>query len=446
MPSTQNFMRSLKGGQNAQKSTEGIDNPALVMTDDPDPSVVPRLCHLKRSEGQSFGFHLCMYSQGFEITDLDPWSPAEHSGLKDGDRVLEVNEEYVVNMDFSRVVRQIQSCGLHLFLLVLKREEYEWAVSMGVDLKFLANATKGDRWSRPRLCHIQKQPKHGLGMTIVSVDGEKNQYMVRTVIDGPAEKAGIFSGDRLIWINGLMVSTLRYSALIRTVKKSGDSVTVLVIDSDSESCYIRRKIPIMPVVAQSCSLPHKAKTMNLVKGSDGYGFLLRQEKLASTQQKVHVLREVDVGSPAQGAGMEDGDLLLAVNGEPIESMEHEDIVRKIRQSGDKVSLTAISIPGRDFYRELGISPLLFHEDCSHHCIKNWEDAPLRKPTKYNQDREEADSGFYSGYVAEMPETVRIQDPTGHSECCMESSYFTRELSEDLGPLTKISERTHYVYL
>uniref|UniRef100_A0A669BEP5 Na(+)/H(+) exchange regulatory cofactor NHE-RF3 n=2 Tax=Oreochromis TaxID=8139 RepID=A0A669BEP5_ORENI len=369
------------------------------MTDDPGEIVVPRLCHLKRSEGQSFGFHLCKYSQAFEITDLDPWSPAEHSGLKDGDRVLEVNEEYVVNMDFNRVKPHISGHRI----LQMSPFSFFQAVSIGVDLKFLAEATKGDHWSRPRLCHIQKHPKHGLGMTVVSVDGQKNQYMVRTVIDGPAEKAGIFNGDRLIWINGLMVSTLRYSAVIKTLKKRGDSVTVLVIDSDSESCYIRRKMPIMPVVAQSCSLPHSAKTMNLVKGSDGYGFLLRQEKLACTQQKVHVLREVDMGSPAEGAGMEDGDLLLAVNGEPIESMEHEDIVRKIRQSGDKVSLTAISIPGRDFYRELGISPLLFHEDCSHRCINNWEEAPLRK-----QDRKEADSGFHSGYVPELPETVRIQ--------------------------------------
>ncbi|XP_047450543.1 Na(+)/H(+) exchange regulatory cofactor NHE-RF3-like isoform X3 [Mugil cephalus] len=386
-------MKSSSGCQDAMESSsftfnpkEGIDNPALVINDDPepDPSMVPKLCHLKRLEGQCFGFHLLIdQSHGLEIRDVELCSPAEHSGLRDGDRVLEVNEEYVDHTDFSRVVRKIQLCGLHLFLLVLGRKEYEQAVSMAMDLQMLAKASKGDHWSRPRLCHINRHPEHGLGMTITSINGQKGQYMVSTVVDGPAEKAGVCTGDKLIWINGVTVSALTQPTLKKILRKSGDSLTVLVINSVGESCYIRRKMPILPVVADSCSLPHHPKFMHLVKGSNGYGFLLRQERLS--QRIVHVLREVDAGSPAEAAGMEDGDLLVAVNGELVESLEHEDIVQKIKQSNDEVILTSVSMPGRDFYRMLGISPMFFHDECNLHWMNK---------RRLTQDREEMGSGFH----------------------------------------------------
>uniref|UniRef100_A0A8C7H7M6 PDZ domain containing 3a n=1 Tax=Oncorhynchus kisutch TaxID=8019 RepID=A0A8C7H7M6_ONCKI len=255
---------------------EGINNPALVISENPG----------------KFWLHLCMERscQGYVVRQVDPWSPAELSGLKDGDCVLEVNED---SMRTSPQGVNQMSC-------------YE---------------------------------------------SQKGRYMLSTVSECPAERAGVRSGDRLVWINGAMVSTLTHSAISKMVKKCSVHVTVLVINRESEASYIRRKLPILPIMAGSHNLPHRPQTMHLVQGSDGYGFLLRQGRLSSGEQIISIIL-VDVGSPAEEAGMQDGDLLLAVNWHPSESMARENIVRKVRKSGKRVSLTTIPIHGRDFYTQV----------------------------------------------------------------------------------------------
>uniref|UniRef100_A0A8C7HE18 PDZ domain containing 3a n=1 Tax=Oncorhynchus kisutch TaxID=8019 RepID=A0A8C7HE18_ONCKI len=250
---------------------EGINNPALVISENPG----------------KFWLHLCMERscQGYVVRQVDPWSPAELSGLKDGDCVLEVNE------DSMRTSPQ----GVNQMRLIV---------------------------------------------SVCISPGQKGRYMLSTVSECPAERAGVRSGDRLVWINGAMVSTLTHSAISKMVKKCSVHVTVLVINRESEASYIRRKLPILPIMAGSHNLPHRPQTMHLVQGSDGYGFLLRQGRLSSGGRNGE--NDVDVGSPAEEAGMQDGDLLLAVNWHPSESMARENIVRKVRKSGKRVTSLPIA--------------------------------------------------------------------------------------------------------
>lgn len=62
------------------------------------------------------------------------------------------------------------------------------------------------------------------------------------------------------------------------MKKCSDHMTVLVIDSDSEKSYARRKMPILPAMADAENMPYQPRRLHLVLGPEGYGFLLREEK------------------------------------------------------------------------------------------------------------------------------------------------------------------------
>lgn len=63
------------------------------------------MCVLKREEGESFGFHLRLEKghPGHVIRQVELMGVAEKSGLRDGDRLLEVNEMFVDDVDHMEV-------------------------------------------------------------------------------------------------------------------------------------------------------------------------------------------------------------------------------------------------------------------------------------------------------------------------------------------------------
>uniref|UniRef100_A0A3Q2VT59 NHERF family PDZ scaffold protein 4b n=1 Tax=Haplochromis burtoni TaxID=8153 RepID=A0A3Q2VT59_HAPBU len=329
---------------------EGIDNPAMVITDDAGSvwTPIPRSCILKREDGEFYGFHLRVERgrQGHIISHVVSGGVAERSGLRDGDRLLEVNNCYIDDVPHPEVARKIKVSGRQLCLLVLDGEDYERAVSRGQDLQRLAHMDESCK--PPRLCHITRDPVSGLGITVTPLEGEKGRFVVNPVAGGAAEKAAVRQGDRLVWIDGAMVSDLTHSALSKMMKKCGDHITILVIDSKSEKKYTQRRLPVLPTMATPHQLPYRARTLHLTSVSESFGFLLRLEKVPSGRT-YHVLRETTRGSPAERAGVRDGELLLEVNDESVESLKHEEVVDRVKLSGREVRLTTITPKGLEFY-------------------------------------------------------------------------------------------------
>ncbi|EOA96003.1 PDZ domain-containing protein 3 [Anas platyrhynchos] len=62
---------------------------------------------------------------------------------------------------------------------------------------------------------------------------------------------------------------------------------------------------------------------------------------------------VELGGLAQRRGLQDGDRLLQVNGRFVDHLDHQ---------RDRVTLLVIDPASDEFYRSLGLSPLLFLED------------------------------------------------------------------------------------
>lgn len=64
----------------------------------------------------------------------------------------------------------------------------------------------------------------------------------------------------------------------------------------------------------------------------------------------HFIKDIDRGSPAERAGLKEMDRLIAVDGQEVDGCSHEQVVNRIRQSGNKCSLLVVDKDTDQMYK------------------------------------------------------------------------------------------------
>ncbi len=120
----------------------------------PEDAPRPRLCNVKKwqhFDGYGFNLHAEKGKAGQFIGKVDDGSPAAAAGLKEGDRIIEVNGTNIANENHQQVVQRIKALSDETTLLVLDSEADEYYKEMKIvvrgDMPNVQHLTSSERTS-----------------------------------------------------------------------------------------------------------------------------------------------------------------------------------------------------------------------------------------------------------------------------------------------------------
>nr|3NGH_A Chain A, PDZ domain-containing protein 1 [Mus musculus]3NGH_B Chain B, PDZ domain-containing protein 1 [Mus musculus] len=96
----------------------------------------------------------------------------------------------------------------------------------------------------PRESKLSKQEGQNYGF-FLRIEKDTDGHLIRVIEEGsPAEKAGLLDGDRVLRINGVFVDKEEHAQVVELVRKSGNSVTLLVLDGDSYEKAVKNQVDL----------------------------------------------------------------------------------------------------------------------------------------------------------------------------------------------------------
>lgn len=280
---------------------------------------------------------------GVLVQHVEEGSPAEEAGIRRGNIILEVDGQQVNSMielmdslegksAGDTVVFTVQQCETTKNLSI-KLEQRNGHIYLGLHL------------ARERLFET---PPFNPGGAVIPI--RLSGFVVSQVIpDSPADEAGLRPGSVIVAINGDEFQPEDELADIVQTLHPGDEITLSVLQpgdgdprqltvilgsnpEDEDLAYMGIEYSRMPGIgAGPFPIPNLPPNFTPFK----HEF----PQLPEGIEQAVVVRSVTLESPAAEAGLESGDVITEINGEPV--ADFESFIESIRnfEPGDEVTLT-----------------------------------------------------------------------------------------------------------
>uniref|UniRef100_H2Z7C1 PDZ domain-containing protein n=1 Tax=Ciona savignyi TaxID=51511 RepID=H2Z7C1_CIOSA len=242
----------------------------------------PRICKIKKKRN-TFGFFLQAHGKdkpGHFIKEVVEGGPAAESGLREGDRIIEVGGTNVTKLPHDKVVNQIKKSGNKVVLLVVDEPTYNHyqlkPQSRSSEPNSSIHSSKVTAIDKARLVHMVKASNKGYGFFLRVKKGEPGKYIGDVEKGRSAEVCSVMDDDRIVAINGHIIAGKSHQEVIELLKSIPNHVVLLLLGPAAERNA--RENGIASVLEGAVqSFLEKPREIKLTKSSAGYGFYLKLE-------------------------------------------------------------------------------------------------------------------------------------------------------------------------
>ncbi len=284
------------------------------------------------------GIGLVPAEKGVQVQEIAPDSPAAAAGLQAGDLILQIDGKDVT-ADSIRDVIGGYAVGDELKLSVERNGET-------LDLSATLAERPADANTPPT---FQRTERPMLGVRLE--DSDKGATVAEVVAGSPAEAAGFKVGDVVTKIGETEVKTAQEAVDAVRALKVGDEVTVTVQRDGADvtlTATLAGSVTITGSTGNIPNIPMDQMPFFSMPGANGYlgvEFVTLDETVAKehnvTQTDGALVQAVTTGSPAEVAGLKAGDVITAVNNEPVDA-EHTLSDRLVAyEAADVITLTVL---------------------------------------------------------------------------------------------------------